>query len=113
MNTLNIGAPNSIARYVANSDWGNNKFAVFARSYGELVLVAAQSTLAGALRYCTGERQLVDIENVRILDVPKGCGKATRVDGTNGGFMACGACLTNLDQTVTVEFCPACAPSLP
>lgn len=108
MTSTRIGAPNSIARYLATNTWGVNKFAVFARSYGELVLIAAQSTKAGALRYCTGERQLVDIEACRILPVPKGCAKPIRLSGTNGGWMACGSCVTHLDQTVTVEFCAEC-----
>jgi hypothetical protein len=39
-----------------------------------------------------------------------GCGSPTRVAGTNGGTMPCGAWLTQLDGSRTQEFCPNCKP---
>ena len=65
-----IGAPGSIARYISDNSWGNNKFAVVERVNGEFVLRAAQTTKHGAMRHYRDKLLLVDIENVRILSWP-------------------------------------------
>lgn len=46
----------------------------------------------------------------RRYPVGVGCGKPTRVAGTNGGLMACGGKLRHLDGSITVEFCARCVP---
>lgn len=42
---------------------------------------------------------------------PEGCGRATRVEGTNSGFMACGSPLRQLDGSTKPYLCAKCAPS--
>jgi hypothetical protein len=39
-----------------------------------------------------------------------GCGESTRVAGTNGGWMKCGAMLTDLMGNTTPYFCAKCDP---
>lgn len=63
----NIGAPNSVARYLSENTFGKNKFIVLERLNGELVMVAGQSTLEGAQRYMLPGRELVDVENCHII----------------------------------------------
>lgn len=41
-------------------------------------------------------------------DGKKGCGKFTYLAGTNGGRFPCGSSITNLDKTITIEYCPIC-----
>ncbi len=68
MNTKQVGAYNSIARYLANGSFGSNKFLVLEEHVsGELLLVAAQRTLDGAKRYMLPGRKLIDIDNCRII----------------------------------------------
>lgn len=107
-----IGAPNSVARFISNGSWGENKFAVVERVKGELVLRAAQTTMEGAARYCTEGRELIDIADCHILPLPKGCGEFTRVSGTNVGGMACGGNLRHLTGEFTKEFCADCTAKM-
>lgn len=61
-----IGAPNSVARYLSEHSFGNNKWIVLERTNGELVLRAAQSSFNGAYRYWMEnphKRILVDVRN--------------------------------------------------
>ena len=61
----------------------------------------------------TEDGELVEPFNVQNDEAPeparKGCGDFIRVPGTNGGGMACGAWLTDLDGNRSQHFCPACA----
>lgn len=41
----------------------------------------------------------------------KGCGKFTRVIGTNGGGMPCGATLHDLGGKVAPYYCAECEPA--
>jgi hypothetical protein len=75
--THNIGAPNSVARYLANNTFGANKYLVLERVKGELALRAASAHLHVARRFHSPTRDLVDIDNVRILPYvidPTPCG---------------------------------------
>lgn len=65
--TNHIGAPNSVARYLSENTFGDNKFIVLERINGEFVLVAAQTTFEGARRYMLPGRELVDVVNCRII----------------------------------------------
>lgn len=61
---------------------------------------AAQSTHKGAMAYMRDGYVLVSI---------KGCGRATHVDGTNGGMMPCGANLTRFGN-MAPYYCALCDP---
>lgn len=59
-----IGAPNSVARYLSEHSFGNNKWIVLEYECGELVLLAAQSSFNGAYRYWLQDphsRILIDV----------------------------------------------------
>lgn len=66
----NIGAPNSVARYLSDNEgkFGQNKFLVLQRIHGELIMIAGQTTIEGARRYMLPGRQLVDVENCHIIE---------------------------------------------
>jgi hypothetical protein len=64
--------------------------------------IAAQSTRLGAMNYMGEGRVLVSIHLM-------GCGRATHVEGTNGGTMPCGAMLTQFGKTEPY-YCAACVP---
>jgi len=67
-NRRSTRAPNSVARYLQDHTFGQNKFIVLERIQGELTLVAAQSTIVGARRYMLPGRELVDVENCHIIE---------------------------------------------
>ena len=65
--TKPIGAPNSVARYLSEGSFGDNKFIVLERINGELRMIAGQTTIEGARRYMLPGRELVDVDNCHIL----------------------------------------------
>src|SRR3954464_13261112 len=62
-----IGAPNSVARYLQDNTFGDNKWLVLERVNGALVMKAGQTSYLGAYRYWSPEKLLVDVENCWIV----------------------------------------------
>lgn len=102
--THNIGAPNSVARYLSNNSFGENKWLVLEYVKGEYVLHAAQTTYNGAMRYMQTNRILVDIANCLIVQPPKATDVAKRQ------WLACGLCYGRGKQTSYEDTwdCPIC-----
>ena len=63
-----IGAPGSIMRYVHNTSWGNNKFAVFEYVQGQAVVRASQPTKSGAQYFMQRGRFLVDLTTKTVVE---------------------------------------------
>ena len=99
----NIGAPNSIARYLSENDFGKNKFVVIEYVRGEIVMRAGQSTLAGAAEFAHPECSIVDVELCRIVPSPTGCGGSL----TQTPMTSCGGTMESSCGLVRV-FCNEC-----
>lgn len=66
----NVGAPNSVARYLSEHTFGKNKWIVLERVNGELVLRAAQTTYDKAYEHWMKDPKaliLVDVEQCWIV----------------------------------------------
>ena len=64
--TWNIGAPNSIARYAANTSWGANDWAVFEYVKG-MPVVRAAGSLEHCKHFVADDRILVDVRGYKKL----------------------------------------------
>src|SRR4249920_2259543 len=70
-----VGAPNSVARYLAETPgWGNNKWAVFEYCNGKFLLRAAQTSRSRAEQYMKPGYLLVDTVNGICVSTGPTCG---------------------------------------
>ncbi len=71
MNVKNIGSPNSIARYCANTSFGGNEYAVFEYISG-MPVVRAAGTKAHCEKFMKIGRHLINVRSYAAIDLGTG-----------------------------------------